>query len=553
MIISNSVVKLLAFTCLLSLLSINAEAALRFLGNAHNDDHRVKIQIDALPPNSDPGPPADIGNEDFTLEFWMKATSVNNPINSGLPCGANYDWIWGNIIIDRDRYNQGRAFGISVDNGRLRFGTMNATFAAYTICGTSNVLNNEWHHVAVQRRRSDGWMQLFVNGELEAQGDGPDGDISYPDDGVPGNYCDGRLCDFSDPFLVIGVEKHDVAEDYNGLITELRLSNILRYPATVVKQAFVSDSNTMALYHFDEGSGTTANDTSGAMGGPSHGEIKTGVLWSVDSPFSNTANPGTIQFSVASANISENEGSRSFTVTRNGGIGAVSVAYTITAGTAIIDTDYQLTQQTATGILSWADGDTSPRSLSVDIINDNNQENDKTVLLNLSQATGGAILGIDQAILTILDDDSAGSVEFTASRRSVDEHSGLIMIEISRINGNAGPITVDYNIAAQSTASAEIDYEITQGLEGTINFGNGENSANIGMRIIDDNLIESAETLVLTLSNAGNGASLANQTSMTLIINDNDAEPNTGSGSMGLVFLFFLLCTQLKLKSNRPQ
>jgi hypothetical protein len=61
------------------------------------------------------------------------------------------------------------------------------------------VLDGAWHHIAVQRRRSDGYMWLYVDGRLEAQGDGPDGDISYPDDGVPcDRCCNGNPCNFSD-------------------------------------------------------------------------------------------------------------------------------------------------------------------------------------------------------------------------------------------------------------------------------------------------------------------------------------------------------------------
>ena len=65
------------------------------------------------------------------------------------------------------------------------------------------------------------------------QGDGPDGDISYPDDGVPGNFCGGP-CNNSDPFLVIGAEKHDAGAaypSYRGRFDELRVSSVLRYAA----------------------------------------------------------------------------------------------------------------------------------------------------------------------------------------------------------------------------------------------------------------------------------------------------------------------------------
>jgi hypothetical protein len=50
-----------------------AGASLRFHGHGVGDIDRVKIRIDD-PATGLPGPPADVGATDFTLEFWMKAT-----------------------------------------------------------------------------------------------------------------------------------------------------------------------------------------------------------------------------------------------------------------------------------------------------------------------------------------------------------------------------------------------------------------------------------------------------------------------------------------------
>ena len=246
--------------------------ALRFHGNGANDIDRVKIQIDD-PATTTPGPPADIGATDFTLEFWLKATAAENSASAVL-CGANDNWIYGNIVVDRDRYNQGRSFGLSIAGGVVVFGVRGDGTGSRTICGATNVLDGQWHHVAVQRRRADGWLWLYVDGRLEAQADGPDGDVSYPDDGVPGNFCGGPCVD--DVYLVFGAEKHDAGPQFPsfaGWLDEVRLSNVLRYTVDFTRPSapFVTDLNTVALYHFDEGSGDVITDSSGAAGGPSNG------------------------------------------------------------------------------------------------------------------------------------------------------------------------------------------------------------------------------------------------------------------------------------------
>ncbi len=267
--------------------------SLRFFGNGVNDIDRVKIQVDD-PANSNPGPPVDVGATDFTLEFWMRANASENTAGP-VSCGTNVSWINGNIVFDRDRFNQDRKFGLSIAGGQFVFGVSGQGTGDFTICGATNVLDGQWHHVAVERRRSDGRMWLFVDGNLEAQGDGPDGDVSYPDDGVPGNFCGGP-CTNSDPYLVIGAEKHDAGSSfpsYSGWVDEVRVSNVLRYSNNFIRPSrpFTTDVNTVALYHLDEGAGDVIGDASGAVGGPSPGIRRfggspAGPVWSTETPFS---------------------------------------------------------------------------------------------------------------------------------------------------------------------------------------------------------------------------------------------------------------------------
>ena len=169
----------------LSAIQVAGASSLRYFGNGVNDIDRVKIRIDDPAVSNDPGPPADVGATDFTIEFWVKATNDNSA--GGISCGNNYDWINGNVVLDRDRFNQGRTYGLSLGNGRLVLGVQNASFQSRTLCGSTDFRDGSWHHIAFQRRRSDGFIWLYVDGGLEASADGPDGDISYPDNGVPTN------------------------------------------------------------------------------------------------------------------------------------------------------------------------------------------------------------------------------------------------------------------------------------------------------------------------------------------------------------------------------
>lgn len=294
---------------LLVIAAATADASsLRFFGHGGSPGDgfvfpdRVSIDIE-------PNVPADVGATDFTVEFWLRGLLADNP-NPAQSCGYGVAWVNGNIIIDRDRFNQGRKWGIALMGGRVAFGVSNDVLD-YTLCGTRGVLDGAWHHVAVQRRLADGRMWIWVDGQLDAQGPllpdpGPQGDVSYPDASSPGEYCSpdggaGDITCLSDYTLVFGAEKHGFSGIcYKGWLDEVRLSTLLRYAAPFVRPSapFANDAFTAALYHFDEGIGEDVADAATAPGGPSPAHIQyggappEGPVWSGDSPFnSSTATP----------------------------------------------------------------------------------------------------------------------------------------------------------------------------------------------------------------------------------------------------------------------
>jgi hypothetical protein len=271
-----------------------------FGGRSRGDVDRVKIQIDN-PDDANPGPPVDVGATDFTVEFFMKATpGANTMPETG--CNQNA-WTNGNIIIDRDRFGGERDYGISLGGGRVNFGVTGPGYAENTLCGMTRVDDGQWHHVAVERRRSDGRMYIFVDGRLDAQADGPDGDISYPDNAYPARACGANqyeYCLSSDPYLVIGTEKHNIAYGFAGMLDELRVSSVLRYPTSgyaLPNVAFVADADTRALYHFDEGAGdividsTSGNRSPGTRRFGQGGGSQSGPVWIADSPFAGGSPP----------------------------------------------------------------------------------------------------------------------------------------------------------------------------------------------------------------------------------------------------------------------
>jgi agmatine/peptidylarginine deiminase len=242
--------------------------AVRFFGNGVGDIDRIKIPI------NNPEKNADIGF-DFTIEFQMNALLSDNPLGAGAVQGNNDDWVLGHVIVDRDIFGPGDYgdYGISLTNGRIAFGVNNGA-NSFTLIGSTMVADGNWYHIAVTRNQSDGELQIFVNGVLD------NAVISY----VTGNvsYRNNRTTIWpNDPYIILGAEKHDYDNttypSYSGYLDELRISNIVRYNGSYSPvETFTDDEFTVALYHFNEGSGTAVFDAAAISGNNSDGYLSIG-------------------------------------------------------------------------------------------------------------------------------------------------------------------------------------------------------------------------------------------------------------------------------------
>ena len=223
--------RLLGVVALLGLVCASASGqgsrfAVRFHGIGTGQVDRIKVPLASAPAMN-------VGS-DFTIDLWMRGAYANN--SGVVSVGQNGDgWITGNILIDRDVYGGGDYgdYGIAVgrSSGRsvLAFGTHNGSWGE-TIVGTNHVGDNLWHHVAVTRTRSNGLMRIYVDGAPDAAGAGPTGDLSYRV---------GRATAYpaSDPYLVMGAEKHDAGSAYpsfNGSIDEVRIWSRALSPTEVL-------------------------------------------------------------------------------------------------------------------------------------------------------------------------------------------------------------------------------------------------------------------------------------------------------------------------------
>ncbi len=242
--------------------------------------------------------------------------------------------------------------------------------------------------------------------------------------------------------------------------------------------------------------------------------------------------PGVLQFDTATYTVDEFAGTATITVTRTTGtVGAVSVQYATSDGTATAGSDYT----TSAGTLNFADGQGSA-TFTVPITNDATQEPDETVILTLSNPTGGATLGTpNPATLTIVDNDAPGVLQFSTANFRRGENGGTATVTVTRTVGTGGAVSVQY-ATSDGTATAGSDYTATSG---TLNFAAGQASATFTVAIADDTVLEGGETVNLTLTNATGGATLGTPATAILTVLDNDLLLNElevdppGAGALG--------------------
>jgi subtilisin family serine protease len=245
----------------------------------------------------------------------------------------------------------------------------------------------------------------------------------------------------------------------------------------------------------------------------------------------NDDQPGAFAFSAATYSVTEGTPSASITVTRSGGLAAgASVRYATSNGTAIAGQDYAA----VAGVLSFAGGQTS-KTFTVPITNDTLNEPDETVNLTLSTPGGGATLGSPStATLTIVDNDPAGTVQFSAPTYTVSEAAATVTLTVTRTSGTASGVTVRYatsdgSATGGATAGGGVDY-LTK--SGTLTFGAGVTSQTLTIAIVNDTVVDSDsnETFTVTLSDAAGGATIGAPETAAVTIIDNDI-PNVRFGA----------------------
>lgn len=221
----------------------------------------------------------------------------------------------------------------------------------------------------------------------------------------------------------------------------------------------------------------------------------------------------TVQFSNSAYAVGEAAGSTTIAVNLSALSSLpVTVNYATSNGTALAGSDYTA----ATGTLTFAPGEGN-KTFVVPITADTVDEANEVINLSLSSPAGATLGTPVSAVLTITDDDPAPTVQFEQSTFSASEDSETTFITVTLSAPSGKLVTVNY-ASSDGSATEGNDYAAATG---TLTFAAGTTRQRIELSILEDSVVEEAETVILSLSNP-NSAALGEPQSATLTILDNE-------------------------------
>jgi ELWxxDGT repeat protein len=240
----------------------------------------------------------------------------------------------------------------------------------------------------------------------------------------------------------------------------------------------------------------------------------------------------TLQFSAPTATVTEGTPGLTLSVTRLGGAaGFASVLWQANDGTARAGSDYGYPGSTMLlwGSLSWNAGDSTAKSLTIPIINDNVAEGAKTFTVSLYSPSGAALGAMPTVNVTLNDDDSG--VMFSAPSYSVGEAAGSVTLTVNRVGLTNSGASVKW-AAANGSATYAQDFGGGRGTSlptGTLTWAVGDTTPRtITIPIINDTIADgSDETFTVALSAPSTGMVLSTPSTATVTIVDDEIAPET--------------------------
>jgi hypothetical protein len=158
-------------------------------------------------------------------------------------------------------------------------------------------------------------------------------------------------------------------------------------------------------------------------------------------------------------------------------------------------------------------------SLAITVLDDAIDEDSEVLQLTLGPTTDATLGATSVMSILLTDNDPTPTLRFAVAAQSVPESAGTASITVSTDRASGREVSVPYTVSG--TAATPADHDL---VAGKIVIPAGQTTATIPVKIVDDAVAESAETITVALA-APVGASLGTPASHVLTVTDNDTLP----------------------------
>jgi uncharacterized repeat protein (TIGR01451 family)/uncharacterized delta-60 repeat protein len=232
--------------------------------------------------------------------------------------------------------------------------------------------------------------------------------------------------------------------------------------------------------------------------------------------------PGVLGFSSATYSCSEATNAIINITRTNGLAGLVTAEFQTLNGSATNLINYRTNHTRLTFLPGVA-----VQTVVVTNINNPTPGGDATVNLRLYNPSGGATLGLSNAVLTIINDNIPGGyVQFSSPAYSTNENAGYAYVTVTRNGSSAGTLGVQFS-TSDGTATNGVNY---LGVTNTLTWNNGDVAPKvIAIPVRNDGVVETNSLTVnlqlssATLNGSTDPAALIGQTNATLSIVNTDS------------------------------
>ncbi|MCK6487566.1 MAG: hypothetical protein L6R48_04360 [Planctomycetes bacterium] len=250
------------------------------------------------------------------------------------------------------------------------------------------------------------------------------------------------------------------------------------------------------------------------------------VLWQISTQFRNAlidqAASAAGDIIATSSQTVFTEGVDSALVLTLGRVGGASGVVTVSYATlmeSLPDEARQGSDYTpVAGTVTWADGDSAAKTISIPLLDDALVEFPERVRLYLALSAGQARTVVPGWIFSIADNDAnvvTPGISFASAGTSHPETGGALSVTLQRTGALTGSASVDLTVSGSATLGADYALSAT-----TISFAAGAATAAVTLTPVDDGAGDPGETVVLTLANPSAGLVLLAPAAFTATLSE---------------------------------